>query len=303
MTDYRLHGVRLRVETEHREIATALDRRFSAYATSAGGDADLRLHYGGQLPEPPDDGRVVYEVPAGEVRYHPDEDALTAAVEDVRLHADLRAGDAWFAAPAWHGRARYLAAHTLTTVVLMERLERLGRYALHAGCVARDGRGVVLAGTAGAGKSTLTFALARRGLELLGDDTLFLRDGRAHGFRDAIGVTDATRGRFPELRSLPPRDDGFPKHLVRPESLFDTSDTCVPTMLVFPRIVATESRLEPMDPKEAWMRLVPDVLLTDPATTQRHLQALAALTEDATCWIVHSGQDADATARLLSQEL
>jgi len=50
----------------------------------------------------------------------------------------------------------------------------LGLIGLHAGCVVRNGKAVLLAAASGVGKSTLTLALAMRGWSLLSDDWTFL---------------------------------------------------------------------------------------------------------------------------------
>jgi len=78
---------------------------------------------------------------------------------------------------------------------------------LHAACVARDGRGLLLAGASGAGKSTLAFACARAGWSYLSDDsTLLVIDSDA---RQAIGKPHEVRFRhdaaalFPELAACP----------------------------------------------------------------------------------------------------
>ena len=53
---------------------------------------------------------------------------------------------------------------------------------LHASCVAIGGRGVLLTGASGAGKSDLALRLIDRGASLVGDDGLVIeaRDGRLH---------------------------------------------------------------------------------------------------------------------------
>jgi len=53
---------------------------------------------------------------------------------------------------------------------------------LHASCVAIAGRGVLLTGASGAGKSDLALRLIDRGAVLVGDDGLVIeaRDGRLH---------------------------------------------------------------------------------------------------------------------------
>jgi len=50
----------------------------------------------------------------------------------------------------------------------------IGLIGLHAGCVVRDGKAVLLAASSGVGKSALTLALALRGWSLLSDDWTFL---------------------------------------------------------------------------------------------------------------------------------
>jgi hypothetical protein len=54
------------------------------------------------------------------------------------------------------------------------------RYAtpIHAGCVVRNGRGVLLCGDSGAGKSTLSYACARAGWTYVTDDATFLLHDR-----------------------------------------------------------------------------------------------------------------------------
>lgn len=47
---------------------------------------------------------------------------------------------------------------------------------LYASCVERDGLGILLRGHAGAGKSSFSLSLINRGLNLVGDDQVFLRN-------------------------------------------------------------------------------------------------------------------------------
>jgi hypothetical protein len=52
---------------------------------------------------------------------------------------------------------------------------------IHAACLARNRRGILLAGHSGAGKSTLAIALARRGYALLSDDWTYLSSDDTSG--------------------------------------------------------------------------------------------------------------------------
>jgi len=74
---------------------------------------------------------------------------------------------------------------------------------IHAACVAKNGRGILLSGASGAGKSTLAFACARAGWTFISDDaTSLLMDSED---RIAIGKPHQARVRddaprlFPEL--------------------------------------------------------------------------------------------------------
>jgi hypothetical protein len=309
---YVIHGVGLAVCASDPAVMAAVERRLRTFASSDGArPAQLRMEFfsEGELTAPSGPSRPVYDTPHGQIYYFPDADALFGDLAGVRLRCDAGSGVARLQAAAFAGRALYLATHPLATISLMELLERRGRFSLHAGCLAHDGRGVLLAGPTGAGKSTLTIALVRAGLQFVSDDVVFLaHDGdgvRVLGFPDDIGVTDATAARFQEL--APVLDtapaDGFPKRLTRMEDAFAASPLleCEPAALVFPEVVADRpSALTPLDPKQAWLRLVPDVLLTEPAGTQSHLQALAALLAQVRCYRLESGTDLARAVQLVA---
>ncbi len=87
---------------------------------------------------------------------------------------------------------------------------------LHAACVGKGGKGMLLCGPSGAGKSTLAYACARAGWTYTSDDTSYLINGS--GIPRVIGHCHRARFRpeardlFPELqgRTLTPRMEGKP---------------------------------------------------------------------------------------------
>jgi hypothetical protein len=87
---------------------------------------------------------------------------------------------------------------------------------VHGGCVALDGRGVVLLGDSGAGKSSLSYACARAGWTYIADDASFLLNGGSE--RIIVGNCHQVRFRptaselFPEIEELAitPRAAGKP---------------------------------------------------------------------------------------------
>jgi len=74
---------------------------------------------------------------------------------------------------------------------------------LHAGAVARDGQGILLAGDSLHGKTTLVLALVRRGFAFLSDETAALgrADRRVHPFPRSLSLRSGTleRAGFPEV--------------------------------------------------------------------------------------------------------
>ena len=308
MSAYDLHGVGLEVRAESSAVREELDLRLRAFRGDPG-PQPLRLEFlegdGHVIAAPADAGRPIYDTPYGPVRYFPDTDTLYADLHGVRLRCDATAGVARLQAQELTGRELYLATHPLATICLMELLERRGRYCLHAGCLADDGRGVLVAGPTGSGKSTLTLALVRAGLGFVSDDLVFLTaDGEVLGFPDAAGITDATARRF-DLERAPVRP-GFPKRLVRLEDAFGVTpvEHCVPRVIVFPEVVRDRpGELAPLDSGEAYLRLVPDVLLTQPAGTQSHLKAISALLAQVRCYTVKSGTDLGHVTQLVRESL
>jgi hypothetical protein len=85
---------------------------------------------------------------------------------------------------------------------------------LHAGCVSRNGRGILLCGDSGAGKSTLSYACARAGWTYTSDDTSYLINAssvpRVIGHAHRVRFRPAARELFPELadKEITPRMEG-----------------------------------------------------------------------------------------------
>ncbi len=87
---------------------------------------------------------------------------------------------------------------------------------VHAGCVALDGKGVLLCGDSGAGKSTLSYACARAGWTYVADDGSFVindrEDRMVTGDCHRVRFRPTTAELFPELEGLEitPRAAGKP---------------------------------------------------------------------------------------------
>lgn len=133
--------------------------------------------------------------------------------------------------------------------------------AIHAACVSVEGRGVLLCGDSGDGKSTLAFAGSRRGWTYVSDDSTYIPLDRED--RLVVGNCGKVRFRpsvgelFPELggRPLTPRAAGKPSIEIPmsewPE--ISTSGTALVNHLVFlNRKHVDKHELVPLRPSAVW---------------------------------------------------
>ena len=158
---------------------------------------------------------------------HMQKDSLLMHVADIDnfFIADLKKGRAMgrvtkeTAASSKYFRYHFLEAAALCMVSALRAV------AVHAACVRIGGKGVLLCGESGDGKSTLAFAGSRSGWTYVTDDASYIpmdRDDRL-----VVGNCNQVRFRpsaaeiFPELagRALTPRAAGKPSIEVRTEEL------------------------------------------------------------------------------------
>jgi hypothetical protein len=157
---------------------------------------------------------------------------------------------------------------------------------LHAACVAREGDGVLLFGESGVGKSTLSYACARRGWTYVSDDSSsVLRDDG----RTIIGEPQHFRFRaeapelFPELRgrTLGRQLDRKPTIEVHTAALpIHTAPDCRLTRMVFlDRQPGSRAVLTRMAREEAQERIRQEMAVFDPELEPRRIQAVETICE------------------------
>ena len=127
--------------------------------------------------------------------------ALVADSENlVVCDTASRSGSGWLTEPAVQDAA-YFRYHFLEAAA-NQFIAWLHLTPIHAACVARDNRGVLLCGPSQAGKSTLAYACARSGFTYVTDDASYMVRCRA---AERLIVGDAHRLRLrPEAASLFP---------------------------------------------------------------------------------------------------
>jgi hypothetical protein len=310
-----VHGVAVDVRSDQPLLAELVARRLAFFPTAAKADEAVRLELragGAHLVERPDGPvRPVYEPETGEVLYAEEDDVLYVDYGRVRARVEAGRGSALVSVVEPVEEVTWAATRPLVTLPLLELLKRRDVFGVHAAGVALDGHGIALAGSSGAGKTTLALALALAGFDLLGDDMLFLRAEQDEpvllAFPDELDVSETTVSFFPELeaRLRPDALAGAAKRQLDPAALeVAVVAEARPALLLFPQIAPDgPSTFEPVSFDEALLELAPNVLLTEPSSSQRHLGALGSLVRAGRCFRVTTGRDFDQVAATIRQLL
>lgn len=201
-------GYAVEIATNDAAVFYAAERAFghrSALRDSGLPLVSVGVHSGGSSQRPPDPTRRQYNQ-----LYSLVADGDNQALLDLRTGANF----IWVTEAAARDPL-YLRYHFLEKVVYL----LLGASVvtdIHAGCVGRAGKGVLLCGDSGAGKSTLAYACARAGWTYTSDDTSYLINDsavpRVIGHAHRARFRPSARDLFPELRTYPlnPRLEGKP---------------------------------------------------------------------------------------------
>jgi hypothetical protein len=272
----------------------------------------------GEAPPPaasPPDARLVCELYEGSALYSPGEDRLYFQTDlGPSGFVDYPRGSARFAF-----RPRevdlLLVSYALFSLALQELLKARGRYPLHAAGLSDRGRGILLPGDSGCGKTTLTLALLRGGFDFLSDDTTFLsrnpEDGAKKGLRllafpDHLDLTPKTLGWFPDLTAkLREKRAESPLRSKIPFRYDEIGSgklvmEAQPRLLLFPEISESErTAVVPMERKDALLNLAPNVWLTQKAVAQPHLEIFGDLVRRCRCYRIRAGRDFKDQPRLI----
>jgi hypothetical protein len=316
---YGMHGVVLVLEATDHVLLSLLDRRLDVFRVGAHPrieEPTLRFEFvtadsGGDWYAPAPEHRIVYEAAGIEFRYTelPDQLRAYAGTKLVAL-CDMGRSEARFMLADGTQDELELHAQTLFTVFLLELMKRVGRYGLHAAGISVDGAGLVIAGPSGAGKSTLTvLALNSLGSRtaFMGDDMLFMRTGASGvtvlGWPEPIDVSGRTVRLVPGLERWLREDTSGERKVRVPASDISSASPAfevVPTVLVIPRVTGRDrSTVTPISRDEALFELAPNVLLTDAASSQAHLNALATLARSCRCYRLDMGTNMDQVNRII----
>lgn len=180
---------------------------------------------------------------------------------------------AWF---RWY----YLEAMAYTLITQCEAA------AVHAACVALNGKGVLLCGRSGMGKSTLAYVCGRRGWTFVSDDGVLLPwkepEGLVVGHPHRLRFRPEASTLFPELKneSVAARPNGKLDLELTTAGVpgFQTARQCVVHSIVFLcRGAEDAGELIPVPRNEAFIRMAGDTPLYDRPVMKHHALALRRL--------------------------
>ena len=215
---------------------------------------------------------------------------------------------AWFvpATARNHQFLRYFYIDSIANLLLWQRyLTRV-----HASCVARAGRGLLLCGESGAGKSCLAFACAQHGWDLMTDEAISLvrasRDRTVLGKPWQMHFRESASEIFPEFEGLlaSPNAAGKIAIEIRTADLSGIRTTlqCQAAAVVFlNRPAGGPARLVPVSGADAFERLNRDLPLVADSVMEEHRAALRRLVE-AGCFELRY-RDLDAAVEVLESLL
>jgi len=245
-------------------------------------------------------------LPPSEPVYRAQRHLLTITADNANFGiCDLKSGYCFACVTPAVAESGYFRNHMLETMVYLT-LDHLYITILHAGCVARNGRGVLLCGDAGAGKSCLAYACMKRGWDLLSDDFSAIVRGRHD--RVIIGKPERIRLR-PEAMDLFPELTGLPHRVLQNgKQMFDFQTGALPQthtarccraekILFLDRRESGDAELIPMDPKDALARIEFDRAYWDPPVFDEHRENIQVLLSGGVHYLRYT--DFDGAIRIL----
>lgn len=183
----------------------------------------------------------------------------------------------------------------------------------HAGLVARDGRGILLGGPGGAGKSTTALACVANGFDFLGDDRVGLEKTDSafigHSLYNSVLLERAQLDRFPALIE----GARLPVHPLRERKplvfLEESYPQCLPPsariqVLGLPRVTGGRaSRARPARRAEALRVIAPSSLILPVGPGALGMRRLAELLRHVPCFWLDLGSDLGGVAACIERVL
>lgn len=168
----------------------------------------------------------------------------------------------------------------------------------HSGAVGVQGRGVLVAGNSGAGKSTSTLACLRGGMQYVGDDYVLIDVDRpaVHSLYSTAKLEPHNTARFPELEPLISNPDALDRQKAllyladhRPDQLAHELEVVA---IVLPRVSGLpDTTLHPTSAAAALSVLAPTTSFHLPGNGPEVFHKLNRLVRSLPCYTLAAGTD------------
>ena len=291
-------GFRLQLMTNSLDVLRVADENWGAFPLLFDDKSlELRIVVSDDLQAPPASGLI------WKAQRH-----LLTLQSDQKNFAicDLERGFSFgWLVPATASNHAFLRRYYLDTIVYV-MLWQTHLTSIHAGCVARNGRGVLLCGESGAGKSCLSFACARRGWELITEET----SGLLRGSPDRLVLGKPTQMHFretaaailPDLKdwlnpATAPGEDSIEVQTAEVPGIRTAFQSRVAAVVFLNRAAGEPARLVPISPAEACDRLERRLPLFERSVYEEHRASLRHLVDAGAYEIRY--RDLDEAVRLL----
>ena len=187
----------------------------------------------------------------------------------------------------------------------------LGLVSLHANCVARGGRGIIILGEPGAGKTTVSYLAARKGMHFHADEGVFLEichdELRAWGGFWPVVFRRETVEFFPELESCTRQftygDHAF-AYLNEGGLQSHNAEPVLPVCSIFlsraPSSNVTPAQLSPL---EVYQRLASSVLFDEEEQFAKQQDAVLCTLSTLPTYEFHYGKDPASAVELIEELL
>lgn len=305
---YDLHGVCLRASSPDRALGKRLEAVFGPFACPARpADIDLELRLVRSLAPWQPAGEIVSE-----------SRLLICALNGTLLAAHF---------PRWgtltvdlagsiirgellpEALDHYGAFDDMVIIALGPLLRRRGFFTVHAFAAAKNGRGVLLVGDIGAGKTTTGFSLLSAGWKLVSNDSPLLSQAEngviISAYPGLLAAFDDTLARFPVLHPFmgaagdPPAKRAFPADAAFADVWQRQARA---QALIFPKITPglKASQVEPLSARDALLALLPNSIERwDRDYIAFHLAILQALVHQAPAYRLLLAPDVPALPDLI----
>jgi len=334
ISNYSIHGITLCLNTDNKHIRSSIDELLAPFISKSQAlspDIIFSLfdskHKDTNIITLPSNSKLLYapsendkfDMRSFEINYF----KIFMDPMDVTYYIDLgQTGHLSYnltksAAIGYLNKPESISPKVLSSNIFLfafdQMLKAKGYFPIHCSAVAKDGKGILMPGFSGAGKTTSCISLIRSGYGFLGDDRpiLHYKDQTLEllSFPEDINVTEKTLGFFPELvaSEFIKNNKGLSKKSFFAEDVYPGSVTkrCRPRAILYPeKYPGSKSFLEELPKSEALSSFLPhSMLVLDKETSKKHFDILFDLITSVDTYRLKLGSDIHALPELIESVL